>query len=258
MAAVMAAMFRTLEFTGVVLQMILLWRLSRGSMWRTYGGFSLFALWLLLRSLALYITQGSMSPGAYRAIYWETDLADMVLRFLLVWEVFHHTFPKGSGLHKIVSKGFTVVAFGLVIFSVGIVWSYEAYARFHSVYPVIERSFGFAQAVMILGLLLTARYYGVQLGRNVWGIAVAFGAWSSLSTANNAMIDLRHSFLPYWQLLLPLSAVAMFAVWVWAVWVYAPNPALATQDVPALSSDLDRWTQDWDQANSTVRRVIHP
>lgn len=254
----MVAIFRMVEFTGVALQLFLLWRLSRGGMWRIYGGFSLFALWLLLRSLTLYITQGLMSPGAYRTIYWETDFADMVLRFLLVWEVFRHTFPEGSGLHKIVSKGFTVAAFGLVIFSVGTVWSYEAYSRFHSVYPVIERSFGFAQAVMILGLLLTARYYGVQLGRNLWGIAVAFGAWSSLSTANNAMIDLRHSFLPYWQLLLPLSCVAMFAVWVWAVWVYAPNPALATPDLPDLSAHLNKWTEDWNQANSTVRRVIHP
>ena len=227
-------------------------------MWRLYWGFSLFALWLFLRSLALYSAQGLMSPGVYRAVYWETDLADMGLRFLLVWEVFHHTFPKGSGLHKIVSKGFAVAAFGLVIFSIGAVWSYEAYSRFHSVYPVIERSFGFAQAVMILGLLLTARYYGVQLGRNVWGIALAFGAWSSLSTANNAMIDLHHSFLPYWQLLLPLSCVAMFAAWVRAVWVYAPNPAIATQDTPDLSADLDRWTEHWGHANSTVRRVIHP
>jgi hypothetical protein len=258
MAAVMAALFRTLEFTGVVLQMILLWRLSRGRMWHIYGGFSLFALWLLLRSLALYAAQALMSPAGYRAIYWQTDIIDLILRFLIVWEVFRHTFPRASGLHKIVSKGFSCAAFGLVIFSVGTVWSYEAYSRFHSVYPVIERSFGFAQAVMILGLLLTARYYGVQLGRNVWGIAVAFGAWSSLSTANNAMIDLRHSFLPYWQLLLPLSCVAMFAVWVWAVWVYAPNPAIPTQDVPDLSPDLDRWTEDWEQANSAVRRVIHP
>ncbi len=254
----MVAMFRLIEFSGMALQVMLLWRLSRGSMWRVYGGFALFAAWILARSLTLYVTQGLMSLGEYRAIYWETDVADLILRFLLVWEVFRHTFPKGSGLHKIVSKGFTIAAFGLVIFSVGAVWSYEAYSRFHSVYPAIERSFGFAQAVMILGLLLTARYYGLQLGRNLWGIALAFGAWSSLSTANNAMIDLRHSFLPYWQLLLPLSSIAMFAVWIWAVWAYAPNPAIAAQDTPDLSPDLDRWTQDWDQANSTIRSVIHP
>src|SRR6202051_2549465 len=125
MAAAMVALFRTLEFVGIVLQMVLLWRLSRGRMWRIYGGFSLFALWLLLRSLALYAAQALMSPAEYRVIYWQTDIADLILRFLLVWEVFRHTFPKASGLHKIVSKGFTVAAFGLVIFSVGAVWSYE-------------------------------------------------------------------------------------------------------------------------------------
>lgn len=254
----MAALFRVIEFTGVALQMVLLWRLSRGKMWRTYGAFSIFVLWILVRSLTLYLAYGFTSSGVYRAIYWQTDVADLLLRFLLIWEVFRHTFPKGSGLHTIVSKGFTFAAFGLVTFSLGAVWSYEDYSRFHSVYLAIERSFDFAQAVMMLGLLLTARYYGLQLGRNIWGIAVAFGAWSSLSTVNNALIDLRHSFLPYWQLLLPLSSTAMFAVWTWAVWVYAPNPVETVSDAPGLSSDLNRWTEDWNQANATVRRVIHP
>jgi len=40
MAAAMVAIYRTLEFTGVMFQIILLWRLSRGGMWRIYGGFS--------------------------------------------------------------------------------------------------------------------------------------------------------------------------------------------------------------------------
>ena len=41
MAAAMVAIYRTLEFTGVMFQIILLWRLSRGGMWRAYGGLSL-------------------------------------------------------------------------------------------------------------------------------------------------------------------------------------------------------------------------
>ena len=40
MAAAMVAMYRTFEFIGVMLQIILLWQLSRGGMWRIYEGFS--------------------------------------------------------------------------------------------------------------------------------------------------------------------------------------------------------------------------
>jgi hypothetical protein len=50
----------------------------------------------------------------------------------------------------------------------------------------------------------------------------------------------------------------MFAAWIWAVWEYEPNPAIAALDATDLSSDLDKWTEDWDQANLRVRRVIHP
>jgi hypothetical protein len=200
-----------------------------------------------------------MSPSAYRTLYWVTDVFDVGLRFLIVWEVFRHTFPKGSALHRVVSKGFGIIALSLLILSVGTLWTYEAYVRFHSLYPALERSFGFAQAVMILGILLAARYYDVLLGRNIWGIAIAFGAWSSISTVTNAMIDLRHSlFLPYLQLLKPLTVVATFVVWIWAVWIYEPNPAIETGHSEALSSGLAQWTEGWDQATSTVRRVIHP
>ena len=93
-----------------------------------------------------------------------------------------------------VSKGFGVIALGLILFSVGILWSYQTYSMVHSAYPAMARSFGFAQAIMILGILLAARYYGLELGRNLRGIAVGFGAWISVSTANNSLIDLRHSF----------------------------------------------------------------
>lgn len=242
--------------SGVAAELCLAWRLLRKDIWRTYSYFSFFVLWVILRSFANFAFRGS--PNAYRTLYWVTDVIDVGLRFLIVWEVFRHTFPKSSALHKVVSRGFGVTAMGLVILSLGTFWSYATYVRFHSVYPALERSFAFAQAVMILGILLAARYYEVQLGRNVRGIAIAFGAWSSITTANYAMIDLRHSFLPYWQIVLPLSFVAIFSVWAWAVWVYEPNPAIETTQSEALSSGVAQWAEGWDRATSTVRRVIHP
>ena len=108
---------------------------------------------------------------------------------------------------------------------------------------------------------MVARYYGVQLGRNLWGIAVAFGAYASVMTMNNAMVDLGHWFVPYWRLLSPLSFVAMLGMWTWAVWVYAPNPAFAVeQEAEQLSdqlSDMGQWTESWNQTVATARRVKH-
>ena len=134
-------------------------------------------------------------------------------------------------------------------------WGVETYNTFHSFYPAIERSFGFAQAVLVLGLLMIARYYGVQLGRNLWGVAVSFGAYASVLTMNNAMVDLGHWYVPYWRLLSPLSFVAMLGMWVWAVWTYAPNPPIAAGEEAMQIAELGRWTDRWNQTVATARRV---
>ena len=242
---------------GIVLEVCLLSCLLRRGEWKVYPYFFSFALWMVVRSISFFPAQ-RLSATAYRNFYWGSDTVDIVLRFLIVWEVFRHVFPKDSGLHNLAAKGFKAVAITVTAFAVGAFWSYETYTHFHSVYPALERVFGFAQAVLILSILAAARYYELPLGRNISGIALAFGAWASMSTANNAMIDLRHSFLPYWQLLRPLSFVAMLGMWTWAMWSYAPNPRIEVDPAADPIANLSQWTDGWEQATSTVRRVIHP
>jgi len=178
---------------------------------------------------------------------------DVVLRFLVVWEVFRHIFPKGSALNVIFFRGFAMVVAALLMLAVGTFWSYQTYARAHSVWAVLERSSNFTQAAMTLGLLLAARYYGVPLGRQLRGIAIAFGAWASIATANNAVVDLLGSFLPYWQIVRPLSFVALIGTWTWALWKLSPEPRIAQHSVQP--SELSTWTESWNRTQSSLRRV---
>lgn len=142
--------------------------------------------------------------------------------------------------------------------AVGMLWGIHVFGKAHLWDLAVERSFGFAQAVLILLILIVARYYHVQMGRNVWGIAVAFGMYSSLIIANSAFLDLLHSFLPYWTVLAPLSLVAMLAIWTWAVWIYAPNPAPVVGVMDAEDVALRSWSEGWGQTLSTVRKVMNP
>ena len=187
-----------------------------------------------------------------------TEAAGLPLNFLVVWEVFRQTFPKGSSLRRLASKGFILAGFALTVFLIDAFWGFKAYTVFNSVYLALERSFGFARAVLTMGLLLVARYYEVPLGRNVWGMAVGFGTWASILTANNALFDLDHSFIPFWRIVSPLSSMAMFGIWIWAVWSYAPNPVLETVDAAAMDSNLQAWAENWDDTVSAARRIIHP
>jgi hypothetical protein len=213
-------------------------------------------IYATLATLVAYVIQ-RFFPALYHDAYWGSESISFALRFLVIWEVFRHTFPRGTVLNRIVSKGLGITGLLLGVFCVSSFWGVETYNTFHSVYPAIERSFGFAQAVLVLGLLMAARYYGVQPGRNIWGIAVAFGAFASILTMNNAMVDLSRWYVPYWRLLSPLSFVAMLGMWVWAVWTYAPNPAIASEEEAKQLAELGQWTESWNQTIATTRRVKH-
>ncbi len=247
---------------GIALEVCTLLLLLRKLLWRTYPFLFSYIIWLVIGNsaiLATFIPYLLMAPelrlhSIYPSLYWHSDTLDVVLRFLVVWEVFHQTFPKGSGLNKSLSKGLGVVAFVLLVFACATFWGYQNYTNLRSVHLALDRSFDFVQALMILGTLLMARYYGVRCGRNVRGIALAFGGWVSISTVNSAMVDLTNSFLPYWYYLRPLSFVLMMVVWIWALWVYEPNPPI----VESGTIELNQWTEDWNRTVSAARTIIRP
>jgi hypothetical protein len=227
--------------------------LLRKSLWREYPFFFLYALWLLTANSAILVTDVCFRP-LYAPLYWHIDSIDIVLRLLVVWEVFRQTFPRKSGLNRSLSKGLGIVALGLIIFACATFWGYQNYTSLRSIHLALDRSFGFVQAIMVLGTMAMARYYGVRYGRNIRGIAIAFGGWASISTANSAMVDLTNSFRPFGDYLRPLSFVLMLACWIWALWVYAPNPPIPESE----GEDLARWAEEWNRTVSAARTMIRP
>jgi hypothetical protein len=231
---------------------LLLLFLGKG-LWRAYSFLFAYTIWLFIGNSAI-LASFLYLPAIYPALYWNIDSIDVVLRFVVVWEVFHQTFPRKSGLNKTLSKGLGIIAATLLAFACGTFLVYQNFTGPRSIHLALDRSFAFIQALMILGTLVTARYYGVKCGRNVRGIALAFGAWVSISTVTNAMADLPGSFLAYWYYLRPLSFVVMMAVWIWALWVYEPNPPIMESD----AAELSQWTEDWNRTISAARTIIRP
>ena len=90
--------------TAVLLELGAWLLLLRKSLWREYSFFFAYAVWLLIANTAILVTDLYFRP-AYPSVYWYIDSIDVVLRFLVVWEVFHQIFPKGSGLNRSLSKG---------------------------------------------------------------------------------------------------------------------------------------------------------
>jgi hypothetical protein len=247
-----------ITFLGAALEALLVWRLVKGGAWRHYPFFSLFVGYVVSQHIALFVIL-HLAPREYPTIYWDSGIAHICLRFLLIWEVFRQAFPKTSPVQRMLSRQVTLGAVALITVLTGMLWAFQTYGSFHSVYLAMERSFGFVQAMLVLAILTLARYYQQPVGRNIWGIAVAFGMYSSLTTAASAVTDLVHSaFFPYWYWLSPFSFAAMLAMWTWAVWSYAPNRVATANDMIAPAGDAGRWAENWGRAVSTTRKVMHP
>lgn len=241
---------------GLVLQVALICRLLVGGLWRRYPYLFTCVVYFLLQAVSLFVVL-RMLPHDYASWYWRSGLANICFRFLVIVEIFRHAFPDHSPLRRVVSGRFAAMILLVGTLLTGMLWGIESYGKSHSLYLALERSFGFAQALLILMVLIAARYYQVQLGRNAWGIAVAFGMYSSLDTANSAFVDIMHSFFPYWQLLGPLSMVLMLGMWTWSLWTVYPNPvAVEVHADLDNASSLREWADSWGETVSTVRKVV--
>jgi hypothetical protein len=243
---------------GMLLELSLVYRLFVSGVWRRFPYFFAYVIFVVVQSAALYIVF-RWARTLYVPWYLNSGMINLWARFLVVWEIFRHTFPERSSLRRMISGGSMAIALLVGTLLAAMSWGIQSYGTSHSVYRALDRSFGFAQAVLVLAILIVARYYQIQLGRNVWGLAVAFGMYSSMSTINSAFVDVFHFFFPYWALLGPLSLVVMLTMWIWSAWSYYPNPvAVGSGGIAAQANDLREWADGWGQTISSVRKATNP
>lgn len=240
--------------TSLLLQLGLVFRLIVNKCWRKYFWPFLYVCYtLVIMNLVLFAIL-KFRPDLYKGSYWQCESISIGLRFFVIWDVFRQTFRTVPTVYRTVSKGLAVLALIPMALSLSSLLTLGSYGRFIHAYFAVERSFDFVQGFLLLSMLAAARYYGLRLGRNVWGVAVGFGAYLSVSTMIFSMFDLGVSIEPFMQVLSPLSFVAMLAVWTWALWVYAPNPEIAVDKIRAQKATI-RWWEAWGQMLNVINLI---
>ena len=254
----MPAYAEVIQVVGFGLGVCLLWRLLGQRMVTHYRFLFAYLLFTLLgMDLTLFVVRRSV-PGIYPVVYWEFEMVCLLFRFFVIWEIYRHTFPRGSLLSHIPSQGRGALCFWVVLLSLSALsWS-RAYASFHSVLLALECSIGFAQAVLVLAEMLVAKLCGFPMGRNIWGMALGLGAYVSINILNLALLDLAPWTLRYISGIVPVCFMATVAIWTWALWTYAPNPSPSTAPAEDSAAELAQWTEQWSRAHSAVRKTVNP
>jgi len=242
-------MHEFLKWAGYSLEAALLWRLLTWHAWRHFPLFSCYFLILLLRQgLNAYLETryGFSSPVYARGFWLSSNLTD-VWKLLVAWEVFRKAFRPGTDARRFAG---VLLAATLVGFSVFYLLGGAHDTNF---FVAVGLNFSLVVAIWVFGVLALAQYYNISLGRNLWGIAMGLGLFSSTAVVNFSALGLNEEAFPVFSYVRPASFVISLLIWVCCLWSHRPPPA---PPPPASSLDSHGSTGPLDAARETVGRAL--
>jgi hypothetical protein len=234
---------------GVFCQGFLFWR---GWRWR---GWSIYPFFYAYLSYTTFWTFVLISfPHAhplYPRVYWDSELGATVLRLLVAWEILRGVFNRGV-IRKIAGTAIVVLIVLLAL-------AFWLSGPSPSVSPIADfmRRMALSEGLWTILVFGLAWFYGIQIGKNIWGMAVGFLIFVSSEITNLAAFDLASWFTPIWRFLHPFAYIFMLAVWTWALWDYAPNPHNEI-DTSLGSRLLSTWKRRSTALEESIRKVTQP
>ena len=200
-----------------------IFRVAKNGLVRQYLLFFFYLACNLLQSIGLFFVI-QKKPEMYAQLYWFSELFEVVLGFLIIWQMYEKIFRHYPGLAKATRW---MMAAGLLIFASG---ALLASLRSQPLpgYAVLVRDMRAAHIGFLVILIGLLTYYLIPVGRNTRGLVVGYSILVSATVINFALgLVLGQPFQPWVDYLQPLAYAAAVAVWCWAFWSYRPDPVPA-------------------------------
>src|SRR5580698_4445581 len=212
---------------GLLIELLLLVRSLQTKMFTKYIYFYAYIFCVFIVSAGLFI--GHSKLEFYEAWYWPTQFATLALGFGVVLEIVRQAlaaYPGAERFARRASCAVFVVTFCFVEWRVArrVVWSTGAAT------VELERDLRVVEALVLATVLAIVFYYRIELGRNVTGMIVGFGAYVGVSLTTLALRSyLGPRFNAVWSDLQTASYFFALIVWTVALWFYNPNPKPPTR-----------------------------
>jgi hypothetical protein len=206
---------------GTSLQAAILARAFQTRSYRYYAFFYAAIAWGFLDSLLFIYFILFESLQVSRALFWIGRILPLI-GFLIAWEVYRQIFSPFPHLRRRAGQAVSLVLLLLVAASFAADFAARPLHKFP--FLAIEWQCRLAQGAFLVLSLALARFYGIPLGRNVFGMAVGFGLFVSVAVANFALRNQFGAAYPFLWYVSSLTSLACYAIWSWSLWDYAPNP----------------------------------
>jgi hypothetical protein len=196
---------------GVVLLLLLAVR-------KNYRAFPAFSLYILMNlalgvlALLMYRRWGISSPSS-RRIGWGMQGVVICARALAVAEVCRHLLARYRGIWALAWRVLLACALLVLVYS-----SVAARHLWELALLAGDRGVELSIAAVVVGVLLFARYYDVQVNPADRSLAVGFCLYSCFGVLNNTILErYLHHYGEFWNLLGMLAFLASLLLWTWAL-----------------------------------------
>ena len=197
-------------------------------------------------------------PNSYREVYWYCQFLSLVIGYCVIWEIYTKSLNNYQGVLQIsralVSTGLIVVVSRFLNNAlVGPIWGTA------TTVVDLERNMRALQAMLLITLLGLVFYYGVPLGRNLWGIICGYAFFVGTSIIHLTLRSyLGDAFQSIWTYLPSISYFLALVIWCAALRSYQSIPKPETdirieQDYEAL---VEHTVQSLARATRLIVRMI--
>jgi hypothetical protein len=173
-------------------------------------------------SAASYYLYRRIWPEHYAAFYWVYFLITLLAEFAVLVEASDHIFKPYPPICRLAR--FLTLCVCATFFLIYIVPSFMERRPSSAAMLDLVKRVSLTKAVIILMLLVAARYYRLPLGENISGMLLGFSLYLATNIANFTLAEKygRALYFGTFVVVLPLSYTLSLLVWTIALWRYEP------------------------------------
>jgi hypothetical protein len=239
------------NFLLLILAVLIRWR----KVYKQFPVFLVYAVVVAVEQLTLFVADvlPSVSPTSWWYLFWAGLLAEAVVKFALIGEIFSAV----AGSYRSLAKLGKSLISGVGVVLVLLATLAAAYTPKDNIYWIVsgahllELTTYMIECGLILFLFLFAVYFKLQWGRLAFGITLGLGISACVHLATWALLA-NGNFSAQYRILLDLLNLATYQVCVliWFYYLLAPHKSAITSAVSLPEHHLEIW-------NKELERLLH-
>jgi hypothetical protein len=231
---------------------VLIWRRR---LYKRFPVFLVYAVVIAVEQLTLCIADvlPSVSPTTWWYMFWTGLLAEAVVKFALIGELFSAVFGFYPALAKLGKSLISGVGVVLVLLAT-LAAAYTPKDNIHWIVSgahLLEQTIYLIECGLILFLFLFAAYFKLHWSRSSFGIAVGLGISACVHLATWALIA-NGNFSARYRVFLDFLNLSTYhvCVLIWFYYLLVPHKSAVTSVVPSPEHHLKVW-------NEELERLLH-